>query len=37
LYSKKKAPGGEDFAFSPDKIEVMAGLKIRPDVKVEVE
>jgi hypothetical protein len=36
LFSKKRVPGGEDFAFSPDKIEVMAGLKSRPDVTVEV-
>jgi RNA ligase len=36
LYSKKRIPGGEDFAFSPDKIEFMAGLKARPDVTVEV-
>jgi len=35
LHSKKKVPGGEDFAFSPDKIEAMAGLRSRPDVKVE--
>jgi hypothetical protein len=35
LHSKKKVPGGEDFAFPADKIEAMAGLKSRPDVKVE--
>jgi hypothetical protein len=35
LHSKKKVPGGEDFAFPADKIEAMAGLRARPDVKVE--
>jgi hypothetical protein len=35
LHSKKKVPGGEDFAFPADKIEAMAGLRARPEVTVE--
>ena len=35
LHSKKKAPGGEDFAFPADKIENMAGLRARPEAILE--